>query len=459
MTSVKTVLDTSRSSGGVMRKWWPDAARMATPRTSTRSSNGISGPLAALASVILLMSGVADWFTKMQVGATSISALLTGLESLSLVALLLHTPRYGRAVINRAAPYFAFVAWSALTLAWAAPSLDGLQNLSVYFNVACCLTLGGTLSAQDAAGAESIIGIGIRRASVTLWAAVAINLLWHGLPLVDDPQGVPWFMSPRSIALVGVVCTAWYLAAWVAGRRRAGMAALMWLAVIAITMSRTAFATAIVCSLVAVTFQIWFRPSRVLRIAPHLIAASVIAALAIAGSIEFRAKTMDRLFGGDASIQVGGLRINAMGRLEFWRMTAESAREQPVLGKGLGSASVLVKTHFANVGHPHNDYLRIWHDTGVIGLGLFMVAVLTWLSIVFRRALHAARGCGGRPILPLAGALSLIGMLIPMATDNLVAYGFVMAPIALVTGAALGLRNHQRPAISPRIGALQETSA
>src|SRR5690606_35083896 len=75
---------------------------------------------------------------------------------------------------------------------------------------------------------------------------------------------------------------------------------------------------------------------------------------------------------GDASV-----RFNTSGRANIWRAVWQSALSSPVIGKGFGSSAALLKKRFG-IEHPHNEYLRVFHDLGVLGLGLLTAQFGAW---------------------------------------------------------------------------------
>jgi len=50
-----------------------------------------------------------------------------------------------------------------------------------------------------------------------------------------------------------------------------------------------------------------------------------------------------------------------------------------VLGAGVGSSIPFVKAIWDGVSHPHNDYLRIGFELGLVGLAIFLVAIAVQL--------------------------------------------------------------------------------
>jgi O-antigen ligase len=160
----------------------------------------------------------------------------------------------------------------------------------------------------------------------------------------------------------------------------------------------------------------------------------------------------DRFFGLDAA-QIGGLSINTSGRQQMWALLYADGADARWFGKGVGSSSILIDHYFPQLGHPHNDFLRVLYDYGAVGLTCW-VAFLVGLAVVlfgaFRRL--AAAGRAGRARLPyvMTPLLALVGVAAGMFTDNLMSYVFVMAPFGILVGCALG--------VLPRTGRVSSAS-
>jgi O-antigen ligase len=78
--------------------------------------------------------------------------------------------------------------------------------------------------------------------------------------------------------------------------------------------------------------------------------------------------------------------INTSGRIEAWHFYYGEGRESPWFGRGLGASTV------ANQGDihpafrvPHNEYLRLFVDSGIVGAALILIA----FGLVLRRALRS----------------------------------------------------------------------
>jgi O-antigen ligase len=101
----------------------------------------------------------------------------------------------------------------------------------------------------------------------------------------------------------------------------------------------------------------------------------------------------------------------------------------------------------SNWGNPHNDYLRIFHDLGAIGLLLFVFA---WAERLIRhwkgwRKLRLAAPHLGKYHLAAFCAGTAIG--VSFLTDNTLVYAFVMVPFFILSGMAIAASDlYFRPA-------------
>jgi O-antigen ligase len=147
-----------------------------------------------------------------------------------------------------------------------------------------------------------------------------------------------------------------------------------------------------------------------------------------------------RFFSGDMSLDLGGIRLNASGRTGFWRATVNSYMESWLLGKGAGSSEALMQTSFVDIGHPHNDYLRILHDCGLVGLVLWLSAMGTLFWRVVRAWFRADKLNSSEAALHLSAFLTLVVVSLTMTSDNTMVYIFMMAPAGALIGTSLGAR-------------------
>ncbi len=78
--------------------------------------------------------------------------------------------------------------------------------------------------------------------------------------------------------------------------------------------------------------------------------------------------------------------INWSGRELFWAVLVFSWFTSPWLGLGLGSSTVILTGVFPEeMGLvAHNEYIRLGTDTGFLGLGLFGLAMASWIWVAVR---------------------------------------------------------------------------
>ncbi|MET7514572.1 polysaccharide biosynthesis tyrosine autokinase [Streptomyces sp. NPDC005480] len=126
-----------------------------------------------------------------------------------------------------------------------------------------------------------------------------------------------------------------------------------------------------------------------------------------------------------------GVEVGTSGRSWLWSNTWNAIKEAPWLGHGVGSVQ-------GTIGHPHNDYLRLWHDFGLLGLCLWLAAMLVLARGAYRRR-RATRN-GPDWAIHHAALLAVVGLSLNVITANLLVYLFVMMPVAVVIGTSLGLR-------------------
>jgi O-antigen ligase len=102
--------------------------------------------------------------------------------------------------------------------------------------------------------------------------------------------------------------------------------------------------------------------------------------------------------------------------------------EKPFWGHGTGSS----EAYFHSIlDHPHNDYLRVYHDLGVIGLILFL---WVWPGRACRY-FKQWRAVYDKPQLAqpqMAATLAALSVVFAFITDNPLVYDFVQVPVFLL---------------------------
>jgi hypothetical protein len=78
--------------------------------------------------------------------------------------------------------------------------------------------------------------------------------------------------------------------------------------------------------------------------------------------------------------------INWQGREVLWPIVYHEFRKAPITGLGMGSSTVVVRRNFPSYAAQvvHNEYLRLATDTGLVGVGLYALAIVSWLVAMLR---------------------------------------------------------------------------
>jgi len=138
---------------------------------------------------------------------------------------------------------------------------------------------------------------------------------------------------------------------------------------------------------------------------------------------------------------VRGVRVDdanyaVVERMAHWQAAWEMWLARPVLGVGIGNYAVTYPAYALPrwddpLGHAHNYFLNIAAETGLVGLGAY---VLLWLAAFWQgwRAIHATQGLW-RGI-----AAGLLGTLVALSVHNLFDNLFVHG-MAVQVGVGLGM--------------------
>lgn len=314
-----------------------------------------------------------------------------------------------------------FALHASLMLVCHPVTTPGVQNLMVFLSFVGLVLL----SYREAKTNGQYLGDLERALTLAAFLAMAlysVSLLRGG--------GDAVIAGSRCFALVALIGLAHFLAQWRFGNQRAlwGVGTLILL--VFLSMSRMALVVAVA----AVPLSMWLHGGRGAWL--KALAGMVLASAVLGSAIFLYEPLYQRFFAFDASMEVGGVAINAMGRTEVWEAIHESFMRHPIIGQGPGSTSPF--TDMPGMGHPHNDYLLIAHDYGLVGLGLWATGVLGLCGALVRRIAGSSKGDRLGPQLSLAALLALSTTSVSMITDNPVTYIFIMAPLGVLVGAALG---------------------
>lgn len=395
--------------------------------------------LPLLASLAILWLAVIDAFTRVPLGPISLSGALTiagaGLaiaSSYGVLAVRLTlkrqpntaAPTHSQLSLHAGTPIaLTLFAGYALLRLVISPTPEGVQNVSVYISF-----VGAVASVAAFASFTT--------ADTLLRAIRSVGIATSILAIVSFTFGLGVY-GERAFALAGLVS----LAATIplpATRLLHRLAPFLAVLAIALSLSRTALAIA-----VAILPFLVLRDGVGGKFVRWALLMGIAGFAAVWLATEY-APIRDRFLTGDNAIKVGGLALNTSGRTEIWDLVVRSWSTAPMFGHGPGTATELLTATYPNISHPHNDYLRLLHDFGWLGLILFSVGYL----LLLWRALRRARSSERQPI-HYSAVLALLAVAAAAVTDNVVVYPFVMIPLGAIVGASMGSetgrRRKQRP--------------
>lgn len=394
-------------------------------------------------SLALLWLATIDIFTRVPLGSLSVSGLLTISGAVfSLVMAYLVTAqrlslrsRLGQPGVShelrRGTPPFlvAFSIYATIRL-MAAPSAEGIQNVSVYVSFAGAIACMAAFSGGEAP-LKLLEYFRAVSAVVALIAGVSFALGFQ-------------VYGQRAFALAALVALAAIVPLPVSRWWHHFVPFLIVLAIV-LSLSRTALAI----SIALLPFLV-LRDRMKAKVVRWVVLVGAMAGLS-AWLITDYAPIRDRFIEGDNAVNVGGVALNTSGRTMIWDIVARSWETSPNFGLGPGSANALLSSMYANIGHPHNDYLRILHDFGWFGLGLFAVGYVALIAGAIGRA---RRSNATLRTFHFAAVLVLCAVAAAAFTDNVLVYPFVMIPAGAVVGASLSAESYYDRAVGRARGAV-----
>jgi O-antigen ligase len=383
--------------------------------------------------LVIIGAGLGDIPRLVRLGPVTFGAVYSVLLVLIIAGGLVLCRAFPRHLLLRLSPWLAFLLWLTIRSIWTPPNFYyGVQHVLVFLVFGLCLLMAGLLASRNSDWTVHLIDSAMRRMGVLALGLAGFSIATKGLL-------EPWLINQRVVAVLGLAPVSWYLMRLYFDVPHSLAPVTIWLAVIALSSSRTATAIGMLLLVLVTLLKVWRRRSGSLGAVSLVLLVAGGTAVLFLRVPEYR----DHLLEGDTSdIAVGSVGINANGRVVVWQAVMKSGEESPIVGKGVGASSVFVSWRTARVlEHPHNDYLRMWYDLGWIGLGLFLWALLSWAVILGRGWFRPSREGKPAAYTQLAGLLALLSLMLVMVTDNVVVYAGVMGVMGILLGAGLGTRS------------------
>lgn len=352
-------------------------------------------------------------------------------------------PQLPRAAARVLAPGILLLLWEVVGLAFFHRSETGAQDV-----VSLSILIGLAVLVCRESARDPDLGDKIRRwIGNSSWIAIVL----YGFGLLITGFGSNRIIGARSFGIYAIAPAAIFLAEWRAGNRRSLFRYAILVVLVGLSLSRMALFALTAMFAVSGLFGHRLSSRRLLMTATPAFAGFLAL---VFGTSVYR----HRFFSGDTSLHVGGMSIDAEGRLHLWTATFQSWRQHPVLGLGPGSAEDLVSRLWPGIGHPHCAYLQLLHDSGLLGGLLFvmlmvgLVGLLLWSTrrsgrlIRPRRAISVPKcaepmcswiGGSGTSQSHISSLILLIGLFLVMSTDNPLNYFFIMAPAGSILGSGL----------------------
>jgi O-antigen ligase len=236
-------------------------------------------------------------------------------------------------------------------------------------------------------------------------------------------------LNRRPAAATMVFLAACFLGLASTGERKGWLGAVAAFGYCFLTGSRTAtFSILMLAALVPLRRRTW------------LVRGMVLVGIAALAVLTFQARTFQERFfklGGGGLEEVLAGRIDSSGRFGLWPPLYEDATENPIVGHGSGSSQAASRALTGGVlEHPHNDYLKVFYEFGLVGSVLFwLYYVAAWLTA----ASHTYAKGGPRGEASAQLYLVLTGFFLISFTDNTVLYtASFMLPVFCIIGIAEG---------------------
>ena len=330
------------------------------------------------------------------------------------------------------APWFLFV---LLSLLWSPMGIRA--NLQVALQIVTPLVVGlVTVVSIDSEFKWNLVVRGFFLAS-------GIAIIGYIFVLARFGQNTAFdLLSIRAAAMTITVFAAVFVAYFKKGRLFAITGWAICLSIVVLTGSRMATAT---------TLLLWVLAPNIGRFRARLFLAGTTA---LVGWLLFQTPMFQErfFFSGRGSIdQIGTEDFDSAGRFSLWPEIWDEATKRPFFGSGVGESDRFMKGISGDeLAQPHNDYLRVFFEFGIIGFAIFLAAISQEMQQLWR---YARALTGEIQFAASAAFLAVAAWMIMSLTDNGLIYGLYFThPIFVLLGSVRGLDRIKRKKTPKRQG-------
>ncbi len=379
--------------------------------------------------LVLLTSLLGAWPGRISLGGISMLGLLSGMLAVLVALAVMTSPAVGR--VTRRVVGFLLLFWlfDLAGFAWQGVSMAVLQDNVIWAGFLFTIVLSAHVATLEPRIVQTLANL--------KWLVVAVIIAYM---LVDLALSI----EDAAVPLLALWATSQLLADW---RLRRGLDIL---ALVAILFGMALLGARI--TLGAVLLMYFFiqlvetkRLNVVMRLRRGVLAIATILVLFLLIYL-YVSQFRSAFLMGDQALTIGGITINTSGRWYWWNVVYSYAVDRPFLGWGMD-----VPVEMESVtgwAHPHNDYLRIFHHLGLVGLVLWVLFYYrAWrLLLEMSRYLWAIGRDSAEASIVYSAFLFLSSVAITMVTDNTIVYSFVMYPLGVYVGLSLGIMDRYESA-------------
>lgn len=393
-----------------------------TPRStlvSLRLPDRIDAHPLDRATVLMALLGIPVGLLGIEVLGFALSGWAWALAaSIALLAAL--TVPLPKGLLLSSFPLLVYLAYDAASLSWTPDLVQGLQVVAKYAAVALVYLVAYRVADTDAEALRKL----------RTWAFIILpSTVFVYIRALGDPTSTfGWIKGGNSARPMVMSVALLYLMATI-GRPRRFTMAVSAVAFLIAAGSGGRMGTAVV------GLVILLNPA--LRLTGRTrVLIFVFGVVLFAAALQFE-PIQERFFVGQTEGSIEDIvtleqNFNTAGRSNNWPEIYAACAPRSTWGFGAGAATAItLEATAGRTGHPHNEYLRTYCESGIVGVALFWSFFIAagWRGVAaFRRS--------GSEIGAVAG-LSVVALLLFASTDNTTIYtGVFMLPLALILGIA-----------------------